>query len=654
MGSPKVRRAAGATPTKLLVVSREMSAQPTSKCQSRLIGRAAVLAAVAVFWPGCRDEPGHGDAGADAGGSPSGCAAVVAAGTVPGRFTDLTTQVESALPRVPPAPPFGDGVLSVGAIGDVDGDGATDVLLGAIADPAGSVGFRYDAATRSLAPLPGPWPIIRGILDLDGDGRDELIGMDIPPTVRWGGASAYQPLLSTTARHPMSAMWFDDLDHDGWIDLLVSNDSERACGSNSTVRAFLQSAPRLFEERANLIPSRAKVGDGPIISGPLGGRRVVGVVGDSHQCDTPLFFEEGALDAEAYPTYQPVRLVNESVGGPMGAFIGDLDQDGAFDLAVSTDPSLMLWRGGAAPLGLVPNSGGMGMLLGMRGQPQKPWGVALLDLDRDGRLDAVVTHGNHHVLESEAPIGPQWTSVYLHGDGEFCMNEVDGALGLDRAGDWRSLAVGDLDLDGHPDLVVGGRGFSPRVYRNDIAGGHRGLALRLRGTTSNAPGIGAEVEVRATPTGRVQHHLVGGSAPPLVLANPLVFVGLGDAPTAAEVTIRWPSGTVQILRGLEAGRTHLVVEPPSIVTEPPSRRLPADGASVARLRVTPRDAVGGLAPGARVSARIVAGGGTLGEPTAVGDEVVVEIRAPMGRGSSVLEVSVDGRALAVRPRIWWE
>lgn len=651
--------------------------------RGRWLGPCGALAVLAGFGSGCQEAPDRvamradvqasavdgdavadavadvvADAGVDAVARPLVCAAVLAAGSLSGGFVDLTATVESSLPQVPTAPSVGDGVLSIGMIGDVDGDGASDVLIGSIGDPAGTVGFRYDAATRTLSPLSPLWRsegrTIRGIIDIDGDGRDEVIGMVLPPEVRWGGTSAYVPLLSSVAPPGSKTLWFDDIDHDGWIDLLVSNDSGSQCGSSPTVRAFLQSAPRRFVERENLIPSRVFVRDGAIISGPLGGRQVIGVVGDQYSCEAPSVFAEGALDAEGYPTFEPFNLLHETLGGPMAAAMGDLDQDGVFDLAISTDPRLMLWRGGAAPLGLVPNTGGAGTILGHLGQPQKPWGIAFLDLDRDTRLDLVVVHGNHRVSASDAPIGPLWTSVYLHGDGDFCLSEVDGSLGLDRDGDWRTLAVGDLDADGDPDLVIGGRGFSSRVYRNDIGGSHRGLALRLRGTTSNVLGIGAHVEVRATAAGRVQHHLVGGSAPPFVIVNPSVFVGLGDAPAAAEVTIRWPSGTVQVLHGLEAGRTHLVIEPPSIVIDPPLRRLRADGVSVARIHITPRDAVGDPAPGAHVAVRIITGGGTLRSPTAVGNEFVVEVMSPRTPGSSVLEVTIDGRPLSVRPRLWWE
>jgi len=39
-------------------------------------------------------------------------------------------------------------------------------------------------------------------------------------------------------------------------------------------------------------------------------------------------------------------------------------------------------------------------------------------------------------------------------------------------------------------------------------------------------------------------------------------VGLGDAPAADLVEVRWPSGTVQTFDGVPAGRTLTAEEPP--------------------------------------------------------------------------------------------
>ena len=586
---------------------------------------------------------------------------------VRGRFTDLTTAVEAVLAPVPPASPLGAAALSVAVFGDPDGDGVPDVLVGTLEDGASARSFRYDAASGALvvhavAGLPAT-ATVRGIVDLDGDGRDDVLAGTTPGAdqssslvVRWGGDAGYVPLAPSTAGNSRQALTLDDVDRDGWLDLLLGAGGAD-CSQHSMVRALLQTGPRTFVERAGLVAAYGKIDDGVIVTGPLGGARVVGVIGAPNACTPapPLFYAEGPVDTDGYPTFGATAMAALPTGGPMGATLADLDQDGFFDLAVALDPIVAMWRGGAtAPLGTVPNAGGLASFVGHLGVLEKPWAMAFADLDLDGMPDAIVTHGNHVIAPTELPIGLQWTSVHLHGAGGFCFSEVDGALGLGREGDWRTLAVGDLDADGDADFAVGGRGISARVYRNDLDTGRHGMSLRFAGTTSNALGIGAEVEVRRTPTATAQHFLVGGYAPPIVVTTPLVFVGLADATAADTVTVRWPSGVVQVLHGLAAGAMHTITEPRVLAVEPAARHLPAGGAGHARLRVRPGDAPDAWSAGAQVTFRIVAGGGTLGAPTVVDHETVVELTPPASAGSTVLEVLVDGVPLGVRPRLWWD
>lgn len=290
------------------------------------------------------------------------------------------------------------------------------------------------------------------------------------------------------------------------------------------------------------------------------------------------------------------------------------------------------------------------------GRAMKPWGTALIDLDRDGLADVVTVHGDDHesATNPASHIGPQHATVHWNG-GDFRFTDITALSHLERRGQWRSLLVGDLDRDGDADLVVGGLGEAPRVYRNEIATGHAGLALRLRGTTSNALGLGAQVTVWPSNGGPSQSYPVGGSASPYVFSEPLVFVGLGGSRAAARVRLTWPSGTVQELRELRAGTVHLIEEPSLIEVAPASRHLPADGRSEAVLRITPRAPDGSVRTDARVEAEVLYGTGRVAAPVArEGGAWVVRVVAPPAQGSGVVVVRVDGVASGVRPRIWWD
>ncbi len=128
----------------------------------------------------------------------------------------------------------------------------------------------------------------------------------------------------------------------------------------------------------------------------------------------------------------------------------------------------------------------------------------------------------------------------------------------DHTSDSRAVAVGDLDEDGRPDLIVRSVGGGPlRVFLNRIRGG-RSLHVTLRGTRSNTDGIGARMVLQVGDRKLRRDHFPQNSLLSQN-ANETIF-GLGNHRGPFELTIRWPSGTVQVLGDLEPGRIR-VVEP---------------------------------------------------------------------------------------------
>ncbi len=63
----------------------------------------------------------------------------------------------------------------------------------------------------------------------------------------------------------------------------------------------------------------------------------------------------------------------------------------------------------------------------------------------------------------------------------------------------RGLAVGDLDDDGRLDVVINDLDGSPQVLRNELSGGGHFLTLKLRGKGHNTGAIGAVARVTAGP-----------------------------------------------------------------------------------------------------------------------------------------------------------
>ncbi len=154
------------------------------------------------------------------------------------------------------------------------------------------------------------------------------------------------------------------------------------------------------------------------------------------------------------------------------------------------------------------------------------------DFDNDGDEDLYLTVDGPNVLFRNL------------GDGAFA--DITTTLG-GGAFDGRGVAFADFDNDGDLDLVVTADMNEPnRLWRNDSPTGRHWLGLRLRGRFSNTSAIGARVVV-TTVEGSYVQEVSGGAGRGSQNSLPLEF-GLGPATVVEELTIRWPSGTVQTRR----------------------------------------------------------------------------------------------------------
>ena len=239
----------------------------------------------------------------------------------------------------------------------------------------------------------------------------------------------------------------------------------------------------------------------------------------------------------------------------MGTDWGDYDNDGRLDLfaaAFQGEPKSAFHNEGG---GLFQDRSA-GLLLASATAPYVAFGAKWLDYDNDGWLDLMIANG--HVYDNIALLDKtttyrQPTQLFRNDKGRLLV-DMSGRAGPDlpRPLVGRGLAVGDFDNDGRVDALVVDSEGTPLLLRNECRPVGYWLSLTLVGTKSNRDGIGALVT--ATAGGLTQTRLCHTDGSYLSASDVRVHLGLGKAGYAETVSIRWPSGRMDVLRHVKADR----------------------------------------------------------------------------------------------------
>ena len=477
------------------------------------------------------------------------------------------------------------------AIADFDGDGRNDIFIanGTKLDAAngthtlpqlyhnqGSGRFKDVAATSGLTHE--GWGQAVCVGDFDNDGYPDLFETFYGHNVlyRNRGDGKFEDItaqagLPVTGTRYGSGCTFTDYDRDGKLDIFVANyvDLDLKTTPHPGKGEFCEwknipvmCGPRGLPMAHNVLYHNNGHGgfeDVSEASGVLkpGGRYSLGAVAADFDndgwpdiyvaCDMTrslLFrnlhngkFEERGLDAGVALNYD-----GELQAG-MGVAVADYDGDGLLDIAktnFSGDLTSLYHNDDAKFFTDMSRDAGLGsrQLLG--------WGISFVDVDDDGWRDLVVANG-HVYPEVE---GKQLGDTYLQqtilfrnlGNGKF--RDISDAAGpaFKTPRPARGLAVGDLDGDGRPEIVLVNMNAAPSLLKNDRPQGHF-VNVALTGTKSNHSAIGARVTVSAGGRKRIDEVMSGSSY--YSQNSGTLHFGLGQLSAIEEVTIQWPSGTVQ-------------------------------------------------------------------------------------------------------------
>jgi hypothetical protein len=186
------------------------------------------------------------------------------------------------------------------------------------------------------------------------------------------------------------------------------------------------------------------------------------------------------------------------------------------------------------------------------------WSTQFVDYDNDGWKDIFSANGDVDYLGLGAE---QPDSLFRNVDGQQFV-DVSESLGPDFSvkGYKRGSAVGDLNGDGFPDLVVTALNQRPRILLSSGGNGNHWLWLDLVGRKSNRDAIGAKVKL-TTSGGRVLQSHVAVSGGFLSSSDKRLHFGLGADAEARSLEIRWPSGKTQTLDRVKADQVLRVEEP---------------------------------------------------------------------------------------------
>jgi hypothetical protein len=199
------------------------------------------------------------------------------------------------------------------------------------------------------------------------------------------------------------------------------------------------------------------------------------------------------------------------------------------------------------------------------GQPSRSrlgFGCVFADLDLDGAVDLVVANGHidDTVRNIRGNVGYAQPPLLFLNDGSGRFRDGAGLVGpsFARPRVGRGLAYADVDRDGDLDLLMTTNNGAPALFRNDQRGANRSIRFRLIGTTSNRDAIGATVRIEHG--GSSQVRMVKSGSSYLSQSELPVTFGVGRRDQVDRVIVSWPSGRTQELRRLATGREWVVTE----------------------------------------------------------------------------------------------
>lgn len=519
-------------------------------------------------------------------------------------FHDITE--EGGIAFVHDAGPLGDFPLpqimgSGVALFDYDNDGRLDLYFIQNGGPkSGSTNRLYhqeadgrfrDVSAGSGLDIAG-WGMGVAIGDVNNDGLPDVLVTGYGATrlfLNQGNGTFREVTEAAGVDSPLwsTAASFVDFDRDGWLDLVlvhyVDYSPDKLCTDSGgradycSPSAFRGSVTKLFRNRGHVanpsIPVQFE--DVTVRSGlarlPGPGLGVwcadfdgdhwpdIFVANDSQPNHLWINNRNGTFREEAVVRGVAFNQLGRTEAN-MGIAVGDLRGFGRFDFLVThlTEETHTLWvqrqagvfQDGTAAAGLTSPA-----------WRATGFGAVFADFDLDGQLDLAIVNGRVSRLKSATPdsgllhdLGPHWANYAERNQlfagepgGRFREVSMANPAFCGRAGVARALAVGDLDNDGAPDLVVTYAAGAARLFHNVAPRQGHWLRLRAIDPALHRDTYGAEIRLIAG--NRTFTAWINPSSSYLSSHDPRAAVGLGNIEQIDHIDVTWPAGQVERFPG---------------------------------------------------------------------------------------------------------
>ena len=252
--------------------------------------------------------------------------------------------------------------------------------------------------------------------------------------------------------------------------------------------------------------------------------------------------------------------------GNMGVDMGDFDRDGRLDFAITDYAD--------QPKGLFLNQGQQGFAnitysarIAQSSLPYVSWGTGFVDLDNDGLPDLVIASGHVYPDVDTVPKNVKYREPLLlyHNKGDRTFDEIADAAGLNSGPmqSRRGVAFGDINNDGNIDMVVFNVGAPPSLFLNETKSSNHRVLFKLIGTKSNRGAVGARITLTSASRSQMEEIKAGSSY--LSTSDSRLHFGLAGDSVIDKVEIRWPSGSVEVLKGLPADAIYTILEGHGII-----------------------------------------------------------------------------------------